>query len=78
MSVAQTTARAARQARPKPKYIARCKVGNGWVTVGAAWDFRSGDEGLSVQLTTMPLNWDGRLILLPPLENGEDPEPRDE
>jgi hypothetical protein len=50
-------------------------VGNGWVNIGAAWDVRSGDDALSVQITTMPLGWDGRFVLLPPLENGQDPEP---
>lgn len=77
-TISQRAVQNTRRERPKPRYIARAKVGNGWVTVGAAWDFRSGEEGLSIQLTTIPLAWDGRFVLLPPLENGEDPEPRDE
>lgn len=60
-----------RRERPKPEYIARAKVGNGWVSIGAAWRLRSGEEGFSLKLTTIPLNWDGRFVLLPPLENGE-------
>ena len=71
-------ARPKRDARPKPRYIARAKVGNGWVSIGAAWDVRSGEDALSLQLTTVPLNWDGRFVLLPPLENGQEPEPREE
>jgi hypothetical protein len=66
-----------RRERPQPNFIARAKVGNGWVTIGAAWPFRSGKEGYSLQLTTVPLNWDGRFVLLPPLGDGEetaDPE----
>jgi hypothetical protein len=62
-------AMAARRERPQPKYIARAKVQNGWVSIGAAWPLRSGEEGFSLKLTTIPLNWDGRFVLLPPLEN---------
>lgn len=65
----------ARRERPKPVLVARAKVGNGWTTIGAAWNFRSGEEGYSLQLNTLPLGWDGRFVLLPPLENGEDPTP---
>jgi hypothetical protein len=57
--------------RPQPQYIARAKVPNGWVTIGAAWPLRSGEDGFSLKLTTIPLNWDGRFILLPPLGNEE-------
>jgi hypothetical protein len=78
MSTAQQVAtRGARQARPKPEYVARAKVGNGWTNIGAAWKLRSGEEGYSLKLTTIPLNWDGRFVLLPPLNNEElpvDPE----
>ena len=75
MSTATATAsRPVRQGRPKPKYIARAKVGNGWTNIGAAWPLRSGEEGLSLKLTTIPLNWDGRFVLLPPLENEQVPE----
>jgi hypothetical protein len=67
---------AARQPRerPKPQYIARAKVGNGWVTIGACWPLRSGEEGFSIKLTTTPVgNWDGRFVLLPPIENEDVP-----
>lgn len=64
-----------RAERPQPKYIARAKVGNGWVSIGAAWPLRSGDEGYSLKLTTLPLGWDGRFVLLPPLPSGEEPTP---
>lgn len=76
MSTAQqvTTRRQERQARAKPAFNARAKVGNGWVNIGAAWPLRSGEEGFSLKLTTIPLNWDGRFILLPPLPNDEAPE----
>jgi hypothetical protein len=67
-----------RAERPQPKYIARAKVGNGWVSIGAAWLLRSGDDGFSLKLTTIPLNWDGRFVLLPPLENGEVKDPPEE
>ena len=74
-STQQNGARIARQGRPKPKYVARAKVGNGWTNIGAAWELRSGEEGYSLKLTTIPLNWDGRFVLLPPLNNEELPEP---
>jgi hypothetical protein len=71
-----------RRERPLPQYIARAKVGNGWVSIGAAWPLRSGEEGFSIKLTTTPLNWDGRFVLLPPLgdeevteEPAQEPEP---
>jgi hypothetical protein len=60
-----------RETRPKPKYVCRAKVESGWVNIGAAWALRSGDDGLSIKLTTIPLNWDGRFILLPPLETDD-------
>ena len=75
--MAQRPQRQARE-RPQPKFIARAKVGNGWVSIGAAWDLRSGEPGLSLKLTTTPLNWDGRFVLLPPLDDGQEPEPRGE
>src|SRR3979490_3613197 len=59
---------------PQPVYIARAKVANGWVSIGAAWPLRSGEEGFSLKLTTIPLNWDGRFVLLPPLGNEEHPD----
>lgn len=74
-----TATRPKRAERPQPKYIARAKVGNGWVSIGAAWAVRSGEDALSVQLQTMPIGFDGRFVLLPPLPNGEagDPPPED-
>jgi hypothetical protein len=69
MSTISQQAIAARRSRerPQPVYIARAKVQNGWVSIGAAWPLRSGEEGYSLKLTTIPLNWDGRFVLLPPL-----------
>ena len=60
--------------RRKPQYVARAKVGNGWVTIGAAWPLKSGEEGLSLKLTAIPVNFDGRFILLPPIANEEVPD----
>lgn len=75
-TISQRATAAMRQARerPKPSYVARAKVGNGWTNIGAAWPLRSGDEGFSLKLTTIPLNWDGRFVLLPPLTNEDVPE----
>ena len=71
MSITEKAIAARRGARPKPQYVARAKVGQGWVNIGAAWPLRSGDDGYSLKLTTIPLNWDGRFVLLPPLNNEE-------
>jgi len=81
MSTISQRAVAQRQARerPQPVYIARAKVENGWITIGAAWKLRSGEDGYSLKLTSTPLNWDGRFILLPPLGDEEvAPEPEGE
>lgn len=76
MSITErATQRRQRTERPKPSYIARAKVGNGWVSIGAAWPVRSGEDALSVQLQTMPIGFDGRFVLLPPLDNGEAGDP---
>ena len=64
----RTRTRPAREDR-KPAYLAFAKVGKGWEKIGAAWHVKSGDDVFSIQLNTMPLNWDGRFILANP-ENG--------
>jgi len=65
----------ARQSRAKddrtPAFPAFSKVGGGWQKIGAAWRFRSGDEGYSIQLTALPINWDGRFILAIPTDDGD-------
>ena len=61
----------AKQAEPesrKPDFVARCKQSpqsDFWITVGAAWSFKDG-TGYSVKLHSIPTNWDGDFILLPP------------
>src|SRR6266436_3907900 len=77
MSISQqAVAQRQRRERPKPDFIARARVvsetGGAWVTIGAAWALRSGEPGFSLKLTTTPLNWDGRFILLPPLPTEEE------
>jgi|SRR5215831_6192054 len=69
MSVSQRAI--AQTKRPKPRYVARAKVNGGWTNIGAAWDVRSGEDALSVQLNSLPIGFDGRFILLPPLEATE-------
>ena len=38
----------------------------GWITVGAAWDFKDSSPDYALKLNSLPLNWDGSLVLLPP------------
>lgn len=75
----QRVSRRTRREPQTPQYVARAKVGNGWTNIGAAWPLRSGEDGFSLQLTAIPMNWDGRFVLLPPLEaDGQGPEPQTE
>jgi hypothetical protein len=70
-------AMAARQSRQRevrqPVYLAFAKVGGGWQKIGACWRAKSGQDVFSLQLTALPLNWDGRFILAMP-DNGQEPD----
>lgn len=72
-TVAQSTQAQATRSRPKPVYLARAKVNGGWQTIGAAWHFRSGEVGLSVQLNALPIGFDGRFVLIEPVKEGQEP-----
>lgn len=80
-SISETAARNARRGRQrepkKPTLVAMAKVGNGWQRIGAAWNFKSGENGLSVQINALPLNWDGRFSLFEPEEMPAD-EPQED
>jgi hypothetical protein len=76
MSLAQT--RPAQREKRLPKYQAMAKVNGGWVRIGAAWEVRSGEDALSVQLTTVPVGaWDGRFSLFVPDPKNENEPPQD-
>ena len=54
----------------KPVYIARAKQSPDsefMTTIGAAWPFNEGD-GLVVKLHSVPTDWKGDFILVPPKE----------
>ena len=58
----------------KPDFVVRAKQSPDsqyWMNVGVAWSFKDGKEGFSVKLHSIPTNWDGDLILLPPLPDKE-------
>jgi hypothetical protein len=62
----------------KPVLIARAKIAGKdpprWTTIGVA--FRAQFEGgisLSVQLDSIPFNWDGSFVLKPPAPNDDPP-----
>jgi hypothetical protein len=63
----------------KPVLIARAKVSGRepprWVTIGAGFraQFDSG-PGISVQLQSIPFNFDGNFILMPPRDDDVDQE----
>ena len=52
----------------KTDYTVRAKVGEVWVTCGAAWNARN--ETISLRLNTVPVgkDWDGSLLLVIPRE----------
>lgn len=66
-----------RRAAPKgdkPVYIIRARQeprSDYLTTVGAAWKFREG-EGLVLRIHSMPVNWDGSFILVPPFEEKDE------
>jgi len=59
------------QEKREVKFVVRAPDSNNrgrWVTVGVAFERKNGEEGYSVKLNTLPVGqWDGTLILLPPL-----------
>ena len=57
----------------KPVFNARAKKGpesEYMTTIGAAWAFKEG-EGYVVRLESLPVNWDGSFILVPPREGDQ-------
>jgi hypothetical protein len=56
----------------KPDFTVRAKVGDVWMTCGAAWHARN--DTISLRLNTVPVgkDWDGSLLLVVP----RDEEPR--
>lgn len=57
----------------KPDFVVRCKQSpdsDFWNTIGAAWSANiNGVTGYSVRLHTVPVNWDGSFLLMPPKED---------
>lgn len=74
MSTKQTNGRKQRESNP-PKLIAYHVEDRGrgkkfWTRLGAVWEHKSG-EGLTLFLNVLPVDFDGRIVLLPPREEGE-------
>jgi hypothetical protein len=75
MSTKQTNNRKQRDTNP-PKLIAYHVEDSGrgrkfWTRLGAVWEHKNG-EGLTVFLNTLPINFDGRIVLLPPRDDADD------
>jgi hypothetical protein len=52
----------------KPTFFARAKQtpdSDRFVTIGAAWKFKEG-EGYVVKINTVPVQWNGDILLVPP------------
>lgn len=62
----------------KPAYVVRAPDPNNrgrWNTCGYAWARKDGQDGFTVKLNTVPVGqWDGALILLPPLIDEDMPD----
>ena len=55
----------------KPDFNIRAKVGDYWMTVGAAWNLDDGN--ISVRMNAVPVgDWDGSFLMMPPLEDKEE------
>jgi hypothetical protein len=39
-----------------------------WTRIGAAWTQEKG-QGLNIELEALPLNFDGKIVLMPPKED---------
>lgn len=78
MAIVEGSAARQKAERRKPVYVVRAPdptARGRWVTLGYAWQRKNGEEGFSVKLNSIPVgNWDGALVLLPPLSNEEVPE----
>jgi hypothetical protein len=70
------------QEKREVKFVVRAPDSNNrgrWVTVGVAFGRKNGEEGFSVKLNTLPVGqWDGTLILLPPLVPEGDGAPEEQ
>lgn len=79
-SIAQRAMPRAQEKR-EVKYVVRAPDSRNrgrWITVGVAFERKNGEEGLNIILNTVPIGqWDGSLILLPPLAQ-EDEAPQGE
>lgn len=48
-----------------------------WTRIGAVWPHGEGKEGMSLDLEAIPINFDGRIVLMPPKDGAAgDAEPR--
>ena len=77
-SVSERASRAARRGHEDDKreiaFYVRAKTGPGkkdWSPCGVAFARRDGQPGFTVKLNTLPISkdWDGGLVLVPPLED---------
>ena len=58
----------------KPQFIIRARQepeSEYMTTVGSAWKFKKGD-GYVVKIHSMPVNWDGSFIMVPPYEKDDE------
>lgn len=44
-----------------------------WTRLGGVWAHKNGD-GFNIFVNVLPVDFDGRIVLLPPRDDGSDPE----
>ena len=76
MSTNQTNNRNGKRQSNPPKLIAYhvADTGRGrkfWTRLGGVWEHKNG-EGLTVFLNVLPVDFDGRIVLLPPRDDEDD------
>jgi hypothetical protein len=78
MAQNQTKNRKQNRETNPPKMIAYHVADSGrgrkfWTRLGGVWEHKNG-EGLTIFLNVLPVDFDGRIVLLPPRDEGEEVE----
>jgi hypothetical protein len=76
----RTSAGNARKSNP-PAFVAYHVSDQGrgrkfWTRLGSAWTHKSG-EGLTIFVNVLPIDFDGRIVLMPPKEQDDDGQAAD-
>jgi hypothetical protein len=59
----------------KPDWVVRAKQDPSseyWFSIGVGWTWQNGKDGVALRLHTVPVNWNGEMILVRPLDAEQD------